>query len=158
VAHAYLVWLERVRGAKPATLRDHRYLLAEVGAAHRRGPRAHCGLIMAALGDRPATEVTTRDINQLLADDAATGASPRTVNKRRQLVCAIFSIGCREATFALPQNPARAADRRAEPERAPLDYLLTRGVCDEFWGSARSVDVDAAESKGTRSCRRSCWR
>ena len=37
IAHAYIDWLERVRGAKPATLRDHRYLLAEPGAAHRRG-------------------------------------------------------------------------------------------------------------------------
>ena len=27
VAHAYLDWLARVKGAKPATLRDHRYLL-----------------------------------------------------------------------------------------------------------------------------------
>ena len=53
VAHAYLDWLERVLGAKPATLRDHRYLLAEAGATHRRGPGAHSGLIMAALGDRP---------------------------------------------------------------------------------------------------------
>jgi hypothetical protein len=43
VAHAYLDWLERVRGAKPATLRDHRYLLAEPGAAHRRGSRSHRG-------------------------------------------------------------------------------------------------------------------
>jgi hypothetical protein len=73
VAHAYLEWLERVRGAKPATLRDHRYLLAEPGAAHRRGPGAHSGLIMAALGDRPASEITIRDVNRLLADIAATG-------------------------------------------------------------------------------------
>src|SRR5215207_1680310 len=75
VAHAYLDWLERVLGAKPATLRDHRYSLAEPGAAHRRGPLKHRGLIMAALGDRPATEVTTREINRLLADVAKTGVS-----------------------------------------------------------------------------------
>ena len=43
VAHAYLDWLERVRGAKPATLRDHRYLLAEPGARHRRGVGAPPG-------------------------------------------------------------------------------------------------------------------
>src|SRR5918994_5341476 len=122
VAHAYLDWLERVRAAKPATLRDHRYSLAEPGAAHRRGSRAHRGLIMGALGDRPATEVNTREINRLLADVAKTGASPRHVNKHRQLVCAIFSFGCREATFALPHNPALAADRRPEPERARLDF------------------------------------
>jgi integrase len=44
------------------------------------------------------------------------------VNKHRQLVCAIFSFGCHEATYALPANPALAADRRAEPERARLDF------------------------------------
>jgi integrase len=128
VARAYVDWLERVHGAKPATLRDHRYLLAEPGSAHRRGSREHRGLIMAALGDRPAGEITTRDVNRLLADVAADGASPRTVNKHRQLVCAIFSYGCREATFALPHNPARAADRRAEPERARLDYYSPEEV------------------------------
>ena len=127
VAHAYLDWLERVRGAKPATLRDHRYLLAEPGAAHRRGSRSHRGLIMAALGDRLASEITTRDVNRLLAD-VATGASPRTVNKHRQLVCAVFSFGCLEATFALPHNPARAADRRPEPERARLDFYAPEEV------------------------------
>jgi hypothetical protein len=63
VAHAYFDWLERVRGAKPATLRDHRYLLAEPGAAHRRGLGVHSGLIMAALCDRPASEITTREVN-----------------------------------------------------------------------------------------------
>ncbi len=54
VAHAYLDWAERVRDGKPATLRDHRYLLAEPGARHRCGQGTHAGLIMGALGDRPA--------------------------------------------------------------------------------------------------------
>jgi hypothetical protein len=153
VAYAYLDWLERVRGAKPATLRDHRYLLAEPGAAHRRGPRAHRGVIMAALGDRPASEITTREVNRLLADVAATDASPRTVNKHRQLVCAIFSFGCSEATFALPHNPARAADRRAEPERARLDYYspeeveaLARALAEGRHRDANGAAVSAAEA------------
>jgi integrase len=155
VAHAYLDWLEQVRGAKPATLRDHRYLLAEPGAPHRRGPSAHSGVIMTALGDRPATGITTRNVNALLADVAATGASPRTVNKHRQLVCAIFSFGCREATFALPHNPARAADRRAEPERARLDYYspeeveaLARALADGRHRDPNGAAVAAAEADG----------
>jgi integrase len=98
------------------------YLLAEPGAVHRRGSNTSRGLIIGALGDRPGNEITTRDINRLLADVAATGVSPRTVNRHRQLVCAIFSFGCLEAMFALPHNPARAADRRAEPKRARLDF------------------------------------
>ena len=128
VAHAYLDWLERVRGAKPATLRDHRYLLAEPAAGHRRGPGAHPGLVMAAIGDRPAAKVTTRDINALLAQVAARGASPRTVNKHRQLICAIYSYGCQEATFRLAYNPVIAADRRPEPERARLDFFSPEEV------------------------------
>jgi integrase len=153
VAHAYLDWLERVHGAKPATLRDHRYLLAEPGAAHRRGRGAHSGLIMAGLGDRPASEITTRDVNRLLADVATTGASPRTVNKHRQLVCAVFSFGCQEATFALPHNPARAADRRPEPERARLDYYspeevetLARALADGRHRDPNGAAVSAAEA------------
>jgi integrase len=73
----------------------------------------------------------------LLADVAATGVSPRTVNRHRQLVCAIFSFACLEATFALPHNPALAADRRPEPERARLDFYspdeieaLSRALAD----------------------------
>jgi integrase len=154
VAHTYLDWVERVRGAKPATLRDHRYLLAEPGASHRRGPGAHSGPIMAALGDRPASEITTREINRLLADVAATGASPRTVNKHRQLVCAVFSFGCREATFALPHNPARAADRHAEPERARLDYYspeeveaLARALANGRHRDPNGAAVSASEAE-----------
>jgi integrase len=154
VAHAYLDWLERVRGAKPATLRDHRYLLAEPGAAHRRGSRAHRGVIMAALGDRPAGEITTRDVNRLLGEVAATGASPRTINKHRQLVCAIFSFGGQEAAFALPRNPARAADRRTEPERARLDYYspeeveaLARALAEGRHRDPNGAAVSAAEAE-----------
>jgi integrase len=128
IAHAYLDWLERVRGAKPATLADHRYLLGEPGARHRRGAGASAGHIMAALGDRPAAEVTTREINELLSRLAATGVSPRTVNKHRQLICSAFSYARQEATFGLERNPATAADRRPEPERARLDFFSPEEV------------------------------
>lgn len=50
---------------------------------------------MAALGDRRAAEVTTRQVDALLDKAAASGLSPRTVNKVRQLVCAIYSYGMR---------------------------------------------------------------
>ena len=128
VAHAYLDWVEHVRDAKPTTLRDHRYLLAEPGVGHRRGSGAHRGLIMRALGDRPAREVTTREVNRLLSEVAAGGVSPRTVNRYRQLICAIFNFGSSEATFALPANPASAADRRVEPEPARLDFYAPEEV------------------------------
>ena len=122
VADAYLDWLTRVGEAKPATLRDHRYLLAQPGEPYRRGPGQHEGLIMKALGGRPAMDITTREINQLLDEIASTGISARTVNKHRRLICAIFNYGTSAATFDLDANPATDADRRREPEPARLNY------------------------------------
>jgi integrase len=85
---------------------------------------------MAALGDRPAREVTTREIGDLLKTIAARRrgprgserVAPRTVNKARQLICAIFSFGMRQSTYALPLKPAVHADRRAERQPGPLAY------------------------------------
>ena len=74
------------------------------------------------LGDRPACEVTTREVEDLLRSVAATGVAARTVNKVRQLMCAIFSYGMRPSTYALPTNPAQHADRRREPDPAPLAF------------------------------------
>jgi len=122
LAADYLGWLEHVKGAKPSTLRDHRLLLAEPGQAFRRGTGTSRGLVMAALGDRPAREVTTREIDDLLRKVSSTAVSPRTVNKVRQLVCAIFNYGTRPSTYGLASNPAMYADRRREPDRGPLAF------------------------------------
>ncbi|MCW3016795.1 MAG: site-specific integrase [Solirubrobacterales bacterium] len=137
VAAAYLVWLEDVRDAKPSTLREHRYLLVEPGTPYRRGKGTHIGTIMALLGDRAAGEITTREINELLARVARTGVSPRTVNKHRQLISAIFGFAGQEATFGLPKNPATASDRRAEPEPARLDFYSS----EEVEALARSLET-----------------
>src|SRR5437763_16259548 len=83
---------------------------------------------MAALGDRPAREVTTREVEELLRSIASTGVAPRTVNKGRQLVCAIFNYGMRPSTYALPSNPVTYADRRREPECAPLAFYSPEQV------------------------------
>jgi integrase len=122
LAGEYLEWLEQVKGAKPSTLNDHRLLLAEPGQAYRRGKGVSRGRLMAALGDRPAREVTTREIEDLLRSVSSTGVAPRTVNKVRQLVCAIFNYGRRPSTYALASNPGIYADRRREPDRAPLAF------------------------------------
>jgi integrase len=139
VAHAYLYWLEHVQDAKPSTLREHRYLLAEPGTPHRRGKGTHAGHIMIAFGDRAAAEIATRDINNLLDTIAGTGVSPRTVNKHRQLISAIYGYGCRESTFDLPRNPVAASDRRTEPERARLDFYAP----EEIEALARSLEAGA---------------
>ena len=111
----YLRWLEEIKGAKPSTLRDHRLILAEPGTAYRRGSGVSRGRVMAALGDRPAREVTTREIEDLLRSVASTGVASRTVNKVRQLVCAIFNYGIRPSIYGLPANPG---DPRRPPHRA----------------------------------------
>lgn len=128
LAADYLRWLEDIKGAKPSTLRDHRLLLAEPGTAYRRGAGASRGVVMAALGDRPACEVTTREIEDLLRSVAATGVAPRTVNKVRQLVCAVFNYGKRPSTYGIPVNPATHADRRAEPVRAVLAFYTPEQI------------------------------
>lgn len=122
LAAEYLRWLEDVKGAKPSTLRDHRCLLASPGQAYRRGHGASPGLIIAALGDRPAREITTREIEDVLRSIASTGVAPRTVNKARQLICAVFNYGLRPSTYGLTTNPAQDADRRREPDVAPLAF------------------------------------
>ena len=128
LAGEYLEWLEHVKGAKPSTLRDHRLLLAEQGQAYRRGKGTSRGLVMVALGDRPAREVTTREIEELLRSVSSTGVAPRTVNKVRQLICAIFNYGMRPSTYALAMNPAAYADRRREPDRGPLAFYASEQI------------------------------
>ena len=128
VAPDYLAWLADVRGAKPSTLRALRSELTEPGIPHLRGTGHTPGWIMGALGDRPAREVTTREINLLLRKIASTGVSPRTVNKARQLIHAVFNYGMRPHTWGLTENPTKWADRRREPEPGPLPYYSVEQI------------------------------
>jgi integrase len=122
LAAAYLAWLRDVKGAKPATLRDHGYVLAEPGTPYRRGKGQLLGHVMRAVGDRPAREITTRDIDALLRTIADTHVSARAVNKTRNIIAAAFNYGMRESAFGLPSNPALAADVRREPHPGVLLY------------------------------------
>ena len=158
LASDYLAWLEDIKGAKPSTLRDYRSQLAEPGQAYRRGNGATRGLIMAALGDRPAREVTTREVEDLLRAIARTGVTPRTVNKARQLICAIFNYGMRPSTFDLPSNPATHADRRREPDASPLAFYspeqveaLARALADGAHRDPRRPALSPSRSRLGRS-------
>jgi integrase len=122
LAEAYVAWLRDVKGAKPATLRDHGYVLAEPGTPYKRGQGQLLGHVMRAIGDTPARGLTTRDIDGLLQTVAATGVSPRAVNKTRNIIAAAFNYGMRESAFGLPTNPALAADVRREPHPGVLIY------------------------------------
>jgi integrase len=119
IAHGYLGWLEKVRGAKPATLADHRYTLAEPNGTTN-------GRVMRALGDRPAAEITSADIEAVLDEIAATGVSARTVNKVRNVIGAAFSYGTRRG--GLPSNPVRSTDKRREAQRPPLEVFTVEEV------------------------------
>ena len=127
LAADYLRWLEGERRAKPSTLRDHCYLLAEPGAApKKRGSGQRSGHIMGALGDKPASKITTADVKKLLRTVADTGVSPRTVNKHRNLVGAIFAYGCREE--GLSHNPVVGIPRRPEGDPVALVYYSPEEV------------------------------
>lgn len=135
VAHAYLHWLETVKGAKPTTMRSHRSLLAEPGTPHGRGRRKTAGYIMGALGDKPATKVTTVEVEQVLRTVAKAGVTPRTVNHYREIICAVFNYGMRPGAFNLPTNPAKFADRR----RAAAPGVLVFYTYDEIEILARAL-------------------
>jgi integrase len=120
LAHGYLEWLEKVRGAKHSTIRSHQSDLAEPGTPHKRGTGVTAGHIMAALGDRPAAQIAPREIETLLRTVAATGVSARTVNRTREIVCAAFNYGVKSTTYSLPTNPALGTDRRGVPEPGVL--------------------------------------
>jgi integrase len=122
VARSYMRWLKDVAGAKPSTLRDRESVLGEPGVPCKRGGGTTCGHVMAALGDRPAAQISTREVNDVLATVSATGASASTVNKYRAVISSVFNHGCKPATFALPGNPVSAADKRREPSPGVLVF------------------------------------
>jgi integrase len=122
LAAEWLEYLERERGAKPSTLRDYRYMLAEPGAPHRRGKGRSPGVVMAAFADRPIAKVTTREISAFLRQLDGSGITPRTVNKHRQVLCAIFNYARRADTHGLPSNPVEGTTKRREPPPAVIDF------------------------------------
>lgn len=122
VAAAWIEWLAEVRQARPSTLRDYRYMLAEPGTPHARGKGTYEGRIIGAFGDQPAAEITTADVSRFLRALDRADVSPRNVNKHRQVLSAIFTYAVREDTFALAANPAAATDKRKEMHAAALDF------------------------------------
>lgn len=145
LAAAYIAWLRDVKGAKPATLRDHGYMLADPGTRYRRGNGQLLGHVIRAIGNRPARDITTRDVDALLRTVADTGVSARAVNKTRNIIAAAFNYGMRESAFGLPNNPALAADVRREPHPGVLHYYspaeveaIAEGLADGLRRAPRS--------------------
>jgi integrase len=151
LAGEWLEWVAEVRGAKPSTIQDYRYLLRERGIAYRRGNRTSAGRVMRAFGDRPAEEVTTSEVSRFLRGLDREGLSPRNVNKHRQVLTALFSYGCRADTYELPVNPAAGTDKRREQPPAALDYYEVEEVealaraCEAGQQRGGAPAVDEAE-------------
>ena len=122
LAAEWLEHLERERGARPSTVSDYQYALAEPGSPYKRGTAQNPGLIMAAFGDLPAARITTRQVTEFLRSLDNGERSPRTINKYRQLLSTIFNYGRRADTYELPANPVEATTKRREPPPAVLDF------------------------------------
>lgn len=124
VAHEWLAWRRDVKGGAPSTLEDNAILLREPGTSHRRGDGVTKGRIMKRFGDRLPEEITTRDVSRFLRDLDTEDVTPRTVNKHRQLLHAIFNYATRSDTYGdrVTTNPVTETDKRYEPPPAPLDH------------------------------------
>lgn len=143
VATAWLEYVEKIKGAKPATLRPYRSMLAEPGTPHLRGwekdangdvlrddegnrvRKTSTGLVMAHLGDLAAAEVTTEQVDALLDAKEAEGVTPRTVNSIREVLSAIFTWACKRKNYGLPHNPVTESNKRKVPRSATTrDYSV----------------------------------
>jgi integrase len=110
---------------------------------------------MAALGDKPPSEITTADVAALLDVVAAAGVSRRTVNRHREVVVAIFNYALRpERTdrWGLRDNPAAATPKRREDGPGRLEVFsveqveaLARSAASGAWRTPRSYDTLTAE-------------
>ena len=152
-AAAWLEHAERVKRLKPSTLADYRYLLAPSGAVPRKRGRPIRSRVMDAFATRPLDAITTREISGFLAQlDREPTLSPRSVNKYRQVLSAIFNFACREDTFGLTRNPVAATDKRREDQPGPIDFYepeevlaLARALRDGLHRDASRPAVSEAE-------------
>lgn len=145
VAADYLRWMQDVKGAKPSTLASHRYDLAEPGA-RRRGAGEAKAHVMRALGNAPAAKITRQDIEALLATVAETGVSPRSVNRIRSVVSAVFNYGIRHR--GLLANPVTLADKRRERKPGALVFYSA----EEIEAIARALE--SGQHRGLRERKR----
>ena len=159
LAHAYLDWLEHVKGAAPSTLRQHRSDLAEPGVPYKRGDKVLAGHIMRAFGDKPAAKVTAEDVDRLLQSVADTGVAPRTINRYREVVVAAFNFGMKSSTFKLTANPATDSDRRRLPPAGALLYYtpeeieaIARALEDGLHRELHERHANSCASRTGRSC------
>jgi integrase len=139
LAPEWLEYLELEKGAKPSTLQDYRYLLKQPGTRYKRGTRRTAGRIMATFANLRVGEVTTQQVATFLRGLDRAGLSPRTVNKHRQVLAAMFAYACREDTYGLAANPVSRTTKRREMPAAVLDFYEP----EEIEALARSAAAGA---------------
>lgn len=105
VAHEWLAWRRDVKGGAPSTLRDNEALLREPGTRFKRGTAVSPGRIMKRFGAMPPETITTRDVSEFLRELDGAGIAPKTVNKYRELLHAIFNYAMRSEPA--PSHAAR---------------------------------------------------
>ena len=121
VAAAWLEHRRTVGGCKRSTLTDYSAMLRHPGERSRKRGRAPKGRIMAAFGGRTAASITTRELSRWLVQlDRDPALSPRAVNAHRAVMHSVFAFGCREDTFALPDNPVAGTEKRRETDPAEI--------------------------------------
>lgn len=143
VSSEWLDWLARVKGAKPATLRDYACLLKEPGTPHKRGKGTAPGRIIGAFGDRDMRDVKAQEVEAFLAGLEKDGMTLRNVNKHRQVLSTIWNYAGRHDTYELDANPAAQTEKRREPLPAVLEYyepheveLLAQTIASGRWRSS----------------------
>ncbi len=145
VAHEWLDWIEHVKGASPATVRDYTCLLHEPGRPHKRGNGVSPGRIMAGFGDADIRQITPRQASAFLRGLDEAGLAPRNVNKHRQTVNNIFVYANREDTYVIAHNPIKSTDKRREPMIAALEYYELHEV--EALAEAMALGPHRKDSK-----------
>lgn len=111
LADAYLDYLSRGGRAKPSTLRDHRAALAMPGD-RKRGSDPRSARIMRQFGGREATSITTAEFAAFIDSLVVEGLAPRSVNKYREILHAMFEFGKRPGTFGLTNNPVTETEKQ----------------------------------------------
>lgn len=153
LADAWLDHAENVRRLKPSTLRDLRSILAYPGTSKRRGREPLKARLMTMLGEVPAAAIVVDDIEDYFRLLVADGVSPRTINRHREVLRAIFNFGASPSSgFALESNPAAQTDLRRQDGPKPLEVFsveqvehLARTATEGTWRAA----LDWTRTEGT---------
>lgn len=129
LADAWLDHARDVRRLKPSTMRDLESVLAKPGTPKRRGAGEMKARLMRALGDVPAADVIVDDVEDYLRALGKDGVSPRTINRHREVLRAIFNFGATPSSgFRLERNPAAESDLRREDGEKPLEVFSVEQV------------------------------